>query len=237
MVDKVKWIQELLSDDEREIIRRSGYGKTRNLGTRPCLLVIDAQYYYVGDNAPIMEQIGRWPSGCGDKAWKAVPKIGTLLETARRKNIPIVYTRQVQPNLFIREKFDSLGAKIERPHKDYVEGAKGIQIIDELAPQKGDLVIDKSYSSAFYATPLVGYLIKLGIDSILAMGGSTSGCVRASTIDAAARNYNVAVVMDCVFDRIELSHRATLLDLWMKYTDIFTFEEAMDYLNRAKVSS
>ena len=235
-MDKVEWLQEVLSDDEREIIRRSGYGKTRGLGTRPCLLVIDAQYYYVGAKAPIMEQIDRWPSGCGDKAWKAVPKIGNLLSTARRKKIPVVYTRQVQPSIHIREKFDSLGAKIERPPEDYVQGAKGIQIIDELAPAEGDLVIDKSYASAFYATPLVGYLIKLGIDSVLAMGGSTSGCVRASAIDAAARNYNVAVVMDCVFDRIEIFHRATLLDLWMKYTDIFTFAEATDYLDRVPVS-
>ena len=236
MNDKLKWLQESLSDDERELVRRSGYGKARGLGTRPCLMVIDAQYYYVGNNVPLMEQIDQWPSGCGSTAWKAVPKIGNLLEAARKKDIPIVYTRQVQQSLFIREKFDSLGAKIDRPHEDYVTGAKGIEIIDELAPKKGDLVIDKSYTSAFYATPLIGYLIKMGIDSILAMGGSTSGCVRSTLVDAAARNYNVAVIMDCVFDRIEMSHRAALLDLWMKYTDIFTHEEAVDYLQRVEVS-
>ena len=55
-------------------------------------------------------------------------------------------------------------------------------------------------------------------------------------IDAAARNYNVAVIMDCVFDRIEISHRVALLDLWMKYTDIFTYDEAMDDLQRVEVS-
>lgn len=235
MTDKAKWLQEMLSDDEREIVRRGGYGTERGLGTRPCLMVIDAQYYYVGDNAPIMDQIAQWPSGCGSKAWESVPKIATLLETARGKNIPIIYTRQVQKDLNIRERFDSLGAKIARPHQDYLEGAKAIEIIDELAPKKGDLIIDKSYSSAFYATPLIGYLIKLGIDSILAMGGSTSGCVRATSVDAAARNYNVGVVMDCVFDRIEFSHRAALLDMWMKYADIFTFEEAMDYLDKVQV--
>ena len=70
----------------------------------------------------------------------------------------------------------------------------------------------------------------------MAMGGSTSGCVRSTVVDAAARNYNVAVIMDCVFDRIEISHRAALLDLCMKYTDIFTYEEAMDYLQRVEVS-
>jgi maleamate amidohydrolase len=232
MKDKVRWLQEVLSDDEREIVRRGGYGKQRGLGDRPCLMVIDAQYYYVGDNVPIMEQIDRWPSGCGAQAWQAVPKIVHLLGSARKKNIPVIYTRQVQPNIYIREKFDSLGAKIERRHEDYVEGAKGVEIVDELAPQQGDLVVDKSYSSAFYATPLVGYLVKLRIDSMLVMGGSTSGCVRATVIDAAARNYNVGLVMDCVFDRIGISHRAALLDMWMKYADVWTFEEVMDYLSK-----
>jgi nicotinamidase-related amidase len=235
MSDKVKWIQEVLSDDEREIVRRGGYGKERGLGTRPCLMVIDAQYYYVGNDVPIIEQIDQWPSGCGSEAWKAVPEIGALLETARRRNVPVFYTRQVQSDIYIREKFDSLGAKIERPHEDYLKGAKGIEIIDELSPRKGDLIIDKSYASAFYATPLIGYLIRLRVDSIMVMGGSTSGCVRSTVIDAAARNYNVGVIIDCVFDRIEISHRAALLDMWMKYADIFTFEEAMDYLGKAHV--
>lgn len=232
MSDKVKWLQEVLSDDEREIVRRGGYGKERGLGSRPCLLIIDAQNYYVGNNVPLMEQISQWPSGCGAKAWKAVPKISNLLEKARSKKIPILYTRQVQKDLYIRSKFDSFGAKIERPHQDYLEGAKGIEIVHELSPKEGDLIIDKSYASAFYATPLIGYLIKLQVDSILVMGGTTSGCVRSTVVDASARNYNVGVVMDCVFDRIEISHRAALLDMWMKYADVLTWEEAMDYLEK-----
>jgi nicotinamidase-related amidase len=234
MKEKVTRLKEILSDQEREIVKRGKWGKQRGLGGRPCLLVIDAQHNYVGSNAPILEQMDQWPSGCGAKAWEAVPKIKTLLETARRKGFIVIYTRQVQKDLSIRQRFDSFGTKIERAHQDYVDGAKGTEIIEALAPQDDDLVIDKSYASAFFATPLISFLVKLQIDSILFMGGTTSGCIRSTVVDAAARNYNVGVVMDCVFDRIEVSHRAALLDIWMKYGDILTFEEALGYLKKTE---
>ncbi len=234
MTDKLAWLKEILSDQERDIVARGKWGKERGLGKRPCLIVVDAQHNYVGEDAPILEQMERWPSGCGARAWKAVPKIGELLEVARGKNVPIIYTRQVQKSLSIRERFDSFGAKIERRHEDYVDGARGTEIIDELSPKDGDLIIDKSYASAFFATPLISFLVKLRIDSMLFMGGTTSGCIRSTVVDAAARNYNVGVVMGCVFDRIQISHRAALLDIWMKYGDIFTFEEALEYLKKTE---
>ncbi len=97
---------------------------------------------------------------------------------------------------------------------------------------EGDLVVDKSYASAFYGTPMVSYLNGLGVDSILMTGGVTSGCVRATIIDAISRNYNVAVIEDCVFDRIEISHKVSLLDMWMKYCDVISLKEALEYLTK-----
>ncbi|MFH1933059.1 MAG: isochorismatase family protein [Pseudomonadota bacterium] len=237
MKEKVKWLKEALSDEEREILRRGGWGKQRGLGVCPCLMVIDAQYNYIGQDAPILEQMERWPSGCGTKAWAAVPRIDSLLEAARGNNYPVIYTRQVQKNIAIREKFDGFGTKIERRSEDMVDGAKGTEIIEELSPRDGDLVIDKSYASAFFATPLISFLIKMQIDTILVIGGTTSGCVRSTAVDAAARNYNVGIVMDCVFDRLEYSHRAALLDMWMKYADVITSEEALAYLENSNFTA
>jgi nicotinamidase-related amidase len=74
----------------------------------------------------------------------------------------------------------------------------------------------------------------MGIDSLIIVGGSTSGCVRATSVDAVSRNFKVAVVEDCVYDRIELSHKAGLLDLWMKYTDVINLEEVSDYINNLR---
>ena len=233
MKEKAEWLQEVLSLEERKIIKKGGWGKQRGLGTHPCLMVIDAQYNYRGENAPILDQMQRWPSGCGAKAWNATTKIRKLLEVARSINCPVIYTRQVQKNRTVREGFDSFATKIERCSEDMVEGSKGTQIVEELSPQGQDLVVDKSYASAFYATPLIGFLIKMKIDTILVTGATTSGCVRSTVVDAAARNYNVGVVMDCVYDRIEYSHRASLLDMWMKYADILTSEETLAYFENS----
>jgi nicotinamidase-related amidase len=79
---------------------------------------------------------------------------------------------------------------------------------------------------------MVSFLNGLRVDSILMTGGTTSGCVRATVVDAITRNYNVALIEDCVFDRIETSHKIALFDLWMKYCDVISLEEAFEYLEK-----
>jgi len=149
-----------------------------------------------------------------------------VLTVSRRKKISVIYTRQIQTDI----KFDGFAAKTDRERSEYLEGARGTKIVDELAPEKGDQVINKSYSSAFYGTPLLSFLIKLRADTLIITGGTSSGCIRATCVDAVSRNFNVAVVEDCVYDRINISHKAALLDLWMKYCDVVTSEDTIRYL-------
>lgn len=120
--------------------------------------------------------------------------------------------------------------KANRKADSFINGHLGTQIVDEIAPLAEDIVVDKSYASVFYGTPLVSYLNGLGVDTILMTGGVTSGCVRATVVDAISRNYNVAVIEDCVFDRIEISHKVSLMDMWIKYCDVISLEEALKYL-------
>lgn len=215
-----------LTEDDRLVIEKGGYGKSRGLGQRPMLVVIDAQYNYVGEDRPVGEQLDEWPSGGGAAAWAAIRRIRPLVELARGAGIPVLFTRNVQKNLA----FDSFGTKSQRDQSRYVEGHRGTFIVDELTPVSGDLTLDKAYASIFYGTPLLSWLVKLRIDSLILVGGSTSGCVRASAVDAVTRNFNVAVVEDCVYDRISLSHAAGLLDMWMKYCDVMNSEEAAAYI-------
>ena len=219
---------DVLSPVEREVIRRGGYGKPRGLGEHLVLLIIDPQYNYAGADKPILEQIEEWPSGVGESAWRAIDRLKPLISVFREKKHPIIYTRQVQKGLA----FDGFAAKAMRSSSEYIEGAKGTFIVDDIAPQEGDLVIDKSYASPFYGTPLLSVLIKLKVDTIIVTGGTTSGCVRATCVDAISRNFDVAVVEDCVYDRIGVSHRVALLDLWMKYCDVMTSAEAIDYASK-----
>lgn len=215
-----------LTEDDRVVIEKGGYGKRRGLGQRPMLVVIDAQYNYVGEDRPVGEQLDEWPSGGGAAAWAAIRRIRPLVELARGAGIPVLFTRNVQKNLA----FDSFGTKSQRDQSRYVEGHRGTFIVDELTPVSGDLTLDKAYASIFYGTPLLSWLVKLRIDSLILVGGSTSGCVRASAVDAVTRNFNVAVVEDCVYDRISISHAAGLLDMWMKYCDVMNSEEAAAYI-------
>jgi nicotinamidase-related amidase len=220
---------DLLSATDREVIRRAGYGRPRGLGARPALVLIDPQYNYLGADRPILDQLGEWPSGVGEAAWRAVPRMARLLAAARAAGVPVVFTRQVQQDLA----FDGFAAKAARNGANYLEGAKGTAIVDELAPRTGELVVDKGYASAFYGTPLLSYLVKLKADTLIVAGGTTCGCVRAFCVDAVSRSFNVGVAADAVFDRIGASHRIALLDLWMKYCDLLTTEAAARYLEKA----
>ncbi len=95
-------------------------------------------------------------------------------------------------------------------------------------------MIYKERASAFYGTPLVAHLNKIGARSIIALGESTSGCVRASVVDAYSNGYHTTVVEECTFDRSELSHKVNLFDLHHKYADVMHTDEVLDHLNAMK---
>lgn len=219
--------EDALTEQDRAVIEKGGYGKQRGLGKKPVLVIIDIQHNYVGADVPIDQQLEEWPSGGGEAAWKAIRRIKELKEIANENNIPTIYTRNVQKKTI---NFDSFATKTNRDNTKYIDGRPETQIVDELAPDDKDLVVDKSYASAFFGTPFISYLIKMGIDSLILVGGSTSGCVRATAVDAVTHNFNVAVIEDCVYDRIELSHKAGLLDLWMKYCDVLSSDQIAEYM-------
>jgi len=218
---------DVLTPVDREVIRRGGYGKPRGLGDHPVLLIIDPQYNYAGADSPILEQLQEWPSGAGESAWRAMERLKPVIAAFRETHRPVIYTRQVQQSIA----FDGFAAKkTGQDFSQYLDGSKGTSIVDEIAPKEGDLVINKSYASAFYGTPLLSYLIKLKVDTLIVAGGTTSGCVRAACVDAVSRNFDAAVLEDCVYDRISISHKVALLDLWMKYCDVISGEEAVRYV-------
>jgi nicotinamidase-related amidase len=111
-------------------------------------------------------------------------------------------------------------------------GAKGPEIPREIAPTPADIIISKKKASAFFGTPLTGYLIDLGVDTLLVTGVSTSGCVRATVVDGHAYNFRVCVVEEGTFDRSIVAHKVNLFDMHMKYADVVSLEETKRYLAR-----
>jgi nicotinamidase-related amidase len=108
---------------------------------------------------------------------------------------------------------------------------KANEIVEEIAPQPGDLVIKKSAPSVFHGTPLQFHLNYEGIDSIIACGETTSGCVRASVVDGATYRYRMGVVEECCFDRTQMSHWINLFDMDQKYADVIKKAQAIEYFD------
>jgi nicotinamidase-related amidase len=106
------------------------------------------------------------------------------------------------------------------------------EIVGEVAPQAGEPVLRKAAPSAFWGTPLAGYLKSLDVDTIVIVGESTSGCVRATAIDGRSNRYKVLVVEECVFDRHEAAHAINLFDIDQKYGDVIGVDEVVSYLRR-----
>ncbi len=218
---------DVLTETDRQVIAR-GWGKKRGLGKSPALIMIDCQYNHIGADKPILEQLAEYPSGGGAAAWAAVRRLVPVRDAARTAGAMVIYTRYCYTPQGAR--YDAFALK--RGNVDrYIDGAPGTRIVEELTPTPDELVIDKTTASAFFGTPLLPYLTRRGIDSLIVAGVSTGGCVRATAIDATSNGFNVAVLEDCVADRIEISHKASLLDLWMKYTDVIDSQEAIAYLN------
>jgi maleamate amidohydrolase len=101
----------------------------------------------------------------------------------------------------------------------------------ELAPQPGELVIYKERASGFFGTPLIAHLQQLRIDSLIVCGESTSGCVRASTVDAFSYGFHNVVVEECTYDRSTISHKVNLFDLHHKYADVMHIEDVLAHLD------
>ncbi len=107
---------------------------------------------------------------------------------------------------------------------------KAYSIRAEVAPRPGEPVIRKAAPSAFFGTPLIALLRQLDVDSVIVVGESTSGCVRATVVDACSYRFDVTVVEECVFDRTESSHAINLFDMAQKYADVRGVEAVVNDL-------
>lgn len=223
-LDNPPW-DSLLSTSEQEVIRRGGYGRDGSLGQRPCLLLVDCQREVVGLNEPILDQIEMYPSGIGEVAWSALQRLSVLLSEVRSARLPVIYTR-IMPTDGSWEGVGIYGQRIVR--RGTRDG--GGEIVPVVAPLVQEPVIDKFHASGFAGTPLLSLLVARRIDTLLIGGGSTSGCVRATAVEAASLGFRVAVVGDGSFDRIRVSHASALLDIWMKYGAVLTVNETNAYV-------
>jgi nicotinamidase-related amidase len=221
-----------LTEQDRANIRRKP-NRSRGFGDRPALLLIDLYRSVFGDTPePLAEAVKTWPSSCGLAGWNALPHIQRLLAAARAAGIPVVHTRGAGNGAKARARGSLLAVRGEAPAaEDDDRRLRGGEIIDDVAPLEGELVIRKNSASAFWGSPLVGHLIDQGVNTIIVGGESTSGCVRASVVDGNAYAFKMVVVEECVFDRHEAPHAIELFTMNEKYADVLPLSEVLSYLS------
>jgi len=223
---------DILTERDKEVFKLSGFGKKAGFGQRPALLIIDVNYNFTGDKPePILESVKRYRTSCGEEGWDGVYKIRELLGEARKKHLPTFYTTAEENRANSTVVIGGWAAKSNRTGEDMtVAWEKANAIVAEIAPQPGDVVVRKQKPSAFFGTPLMSMLNEIHADTLIVAGTTTSGCVRASVIDAFSYNLKVSVVEECVFDRGQASHQINLFDMAMKYADVIPLKESIDYI-------
>jgi maleamate amidohydrolase len=196
---------------ENDVYQRQGFGARSGVGQRPALLIVD-----------FVESFADPQMFGGGNIAGAIAATVRLLAFAREQRWPVAMTRIVfaddgaDANIFTR-KVPSLLALTEGNPK----GA----IVSELKPVSGEQVVRKRLPSAFAGTDLAAWFISRGVDTVIVAGCTTSGCVRASVVDAMGNGFMTIVAEDCVGDRAAGPHEANLFDMRQKYADLMTADD------------
>lgn len=204
------------AEQTRAVYQHAGFTGGFRLGGRPALLVVDLSRGFTDPAFPL-----------GADAEDVLDRTAALLEAARRRDVLVVFTTiaydpaTASCTAWVRKapSLAGLGA-----------GSPWVEVHPRLAPRADEPVLVKTGASAFFGTPLHAVLAAARVDTVLVLGATTSGCVRASVVDAVQHGYDTFVVTDCCADRAPGPHEANLFDMTAKYADARTAEEVRAYL-------
>jgi maleamate amidohydrolase len=195
----------------------AGFHGRAGFGTRPALIVVDVNVGFTDPDSPLVCDLD-----------EVVAAIARLLREARRAGIPVVYTTV------------SYGEADRRTAAAFIDkipalltleaGSRWVEIDPRIAPLPDEPVLNKLFASAFFGTTLGAFLGTEGCDSLIVTGASTSGCVRATVVDAIQHGYRVAVPREAVGDRNPAAHEANLYDIDAKYGDVVAVDEVLSHL-------
>ena len=198
---------------ELDIYARQGFAQPIGIGERVALVVVD---FVVGFTDPAHFGGGNIP--------QSIARTQALLAHARANGWPVAHTRVV----YAADGSDAGAFTRKAPGiLKLTEDSPLSQIVPELTPAPGELLIRKRQPSAFFATELAAWLLWKRVDTLFVTGCTTSGCVRATVIDAMSNNLRTIVVTDCVGDRAIGPHEANLFDMGQKYADLMSCDDVI----------
>lgn len=194
-----------------------GFGQSVGFGRKPALLVIDVIQAFTDPDSPL-----------GATATAEVAQTNRLIAAARARAIPA---------LFFTIRYDDAqlsdaGVWIRKVAglRTLLATGNGSDLDPRLHREVGDALIVKKYASCFFGTDLLSRLVSLGVDTLILSGCTTSGCVRATAVDACQYGLRAVVAQEAVFDRLEASHRQSLVDIQLKYGDVLPVDAVVEAL-------
>jgi maleamate amidohydrolase len=196
----------------------AGFGQELEPGSRPALVLVDPARAYIDPQCPLYAGVE-----------ENVEAMRALLASAREAGIPVVVTE-------VRLRADGADAGIFFKKSGtlvaFCEGSPFGAFIEGLEPNADELLVTKKYPSAFFGTALSTHLTALGVDTVLIGGLSTSGCVRATTLDAMQHGFVPMVVEEAVGDRDSAIHESNLFDMQQKMAEVWPLARVQGYLAR-----
>lgn len=209
--------------DVANVYTAAGFTGAFRLGARPAIVVVDLCLGFTDPSCPL-----------GSDLTATVESTLEVLDAARLKAIPVAFTTisfdrgAMEASAWVR-KVPSL--------RELQSGSRWVEIDPRLQPRESETVIEKTGASAFFGTALQSLLTAQAVDTVLVAGATTSGCVRATVVDAVQYGFSPFVLTDCVGDRSAQAHDANLFDMTAKYADALVAKEAVQYLRQVPAST
>jgi nicotinamidase-related amidase len=194
----------------------AGFGRPVRRGTRPAVVVVDLTYGFTDPQYPTAAD-ARGP----------VEATARLLDAARAAGVPVVFTAiaydpaQIASLAWLQKATGMAALEV---------GSRLVEVDDRLARRADEHLVVKTGASAFFGTALSAHLASVGADTVVVTGATTSGCVRATVVDAVQSGYPVLVPRECVADRAAGPHDASLFDIQEKYGDVVGLDDVLTYL-------
>lgn len=224
-----------LTEQDRAHLAQVGPKRRYGFGRQAAVLSVDNYRKAVGDRPePLLEAVKTWPASTGLAGWEALEHIRVLLAAARAAAFPVIHMTGIPPE---ESGLTAWGAALGGRHAagglseaEQDRKRRGLDFVEQAAPVPGEVVLRKAAPSAFFGTPLVAHLIGQGIDTLIVVGESASGCVRSTVVDGRSHLLHMIVVEECVYDRHEASRAINLFDMDQKYADVLKVQEVLEWI-------
>jgi maleamate amidohydrolase len=203
--------------DDEEFFRARGFGIKIGFGERPALIVIDMIKGFTNKDMPL---------GAPLETQIAAQK--PLIDSAHERGIPVIFSTVAYDDGDFSDA--GLWAIKMKGVMTLKAGTEAVEVDPRLGKRDSDSLLVKKYASCFFGTDLVPRLTNKGVDTLIITGCTTSGCVRATAVDAVQNGFRPMVVREAVGDRSQAAHDQSLFDLNAKYADVVSLDETLQYL-------